>query len=414
MNQVQKLLIIGFVWPEPNSSAAGGRMMQLISFFKSQGYQITFSSPALDSDFMVDLNDYQVDKKGITLNCSSFDLFIKELNPDIVLFDRFMIEEQFGWRVAENCPNALRILDTEDLHCLRLARQKAFKENRIFITSDLLTEDSAKREIASILRCDLSLIISEYELELLETVFKIDQSLLYYLPIIANDIDANYLKELPPFEERQNFIFVGNFLHEPNWNAVQYLKESIWPLIKKQLPEVDLSIYGAYPSQKVLQLHKPSEGFYIKGRALNAQKVVQMARVVLAPLRFGAGIKGKLFEAMQCGTPSVTTTVGGESMYGNLPWNGCITDDEVDFANQAVKLYLDKTVWLKAQENGIQIINNRYSIAIFQNDFARQIDFMLFNIKEHRSNNFIGELLQHHTLKSTKYMARWIEEKNKK
>jgi glycosyltransferase involved in cell wall biosynthesis len=278
----------------------------------------------------------------------------------------------------------------------------------------LLTEDSAKREIASILRCDLSLIISEYELELLETVFKIDQSLLYYLPIIANDIDANYLKELPPFEERQNFIFVGNFLHEPNWNAVQYLKESIWPLIKKQLPEVDLSIYGAYPSQKVLQLHKPSEGFYIKGRALNAQKVVQMARVVLAPLRFGAGIKGKLFEAMQCGTPSVTTTVGGESMYGNLPWNGCITDDEVDFANQAVKLYLDKTVWLKAQENGIQIINNRYSIAIFQNDFARQIDFMLFNIKEHRSNNFIGELLQHHTLKSTKYMARWIEEKNKK
>jgi glycosyltransferase involved in cell wall biosynthesis len=414
MNQVQKLLIIGFVWPEPNSSAAGGRMMQLISFFKSQGYQITFSSPALDSDFMVDLNDYQVGKKGITLNCSSFDLFIKELNPDIVLFDRFMIEEQFGWRVAENCPNALRILDTEDLHCLRLARQKAFKENRIFITSDLLTEDSAKREIASILRCDLSLIISEYELELLETVFKIDQSLLYYLPIIANDIDANYLKELPPFEERQNFIFVGNFLHEPNWNAVQYLKESIWPLIKKQLPEVDLSIYGAYPSQKVLQLHKPSEGFYIKGRALNAQKVVQMARVVLAPLRFGAGIKGKLFEAMQCGTPSVTTTVGGESMYGNLPWNGCITDDEVDFANQAVKLYLDKTVWLKAQENGIQIINNRYSIAIFQNDFARQIDFMLFNIKEHRSNNFIGELLQHHTLKSTKYMARWIEEKNKK
>jgi glycosyltransferase involved in cell wall biosynthesis len=414
MNQVQKLLIIGFVWPEPNSSAAGGRMMQLISFFKSQGYQITFSSPALDSDFMVDLNDYQVDKKGITLNCSSFDLFIKELNPDIVLFDRFMIEEQFGWRVAENCPNALRILDTEDLHCLRLARQKAFKENRIFITSDLLTEDSAKREIASILRCDLSLIISEYELELLETVFKIDQSLLYYLPIIANDIDANYLKELPPFEERQNFIFVGNFLHEPNWNAVQYLKESIWPLIKKQLPEVDLSIYGAYPSQKVLQLHKPSEGFYIKGRALNAQKVVQMARVVLAPLRFGAGIKGKLLEAMQCGTPSVTTTVGGESMYGNLPWNGCITDDEVDFANQAVQLYLDKTVWLKAQENGIQIINNRYSIAIFQNDFARQIDFMLFNIKEHRSNNFIGELLQHHTLKSTKYMARWIEEKNKK
>ena len=81
MNQVRKLLIIGFVWPEPSSSAAGGRMVQLISFFKEQGYQITFSSPALDSDFMVDLNEYGVDKKAITLNCATFDAFIKELNP---------------------------------------------------------------------------------------------------------------------------------------------------------------------------------------------------------------------------------------------------------------------------------------------------------------------------------------------
>ncbi len=414
MNQVQKLLIIGFVWPEPNSSAAGGRMMQLISFFKNQGYQITFSSPALDSDFMVDLKEYQVDKKAISLNCSSFDLFVKELNPDIVLFDRFMIEEQFGWRVAENCPNALRILDTEDMHCLRLARQKAFKENRIFVASDLLSEESAKREIASILRCDLSLIISEYELELLKTVFKIDQSLLYYLPIIVDDIEANYLKELPWFDERENFIFIGNFLHEPNWNAVQYLKESIWPIIKKQLPEVNLLIYGAYPSQKVLQLHKPSDGFYIKGRALNAQEVVKNARVVLAPLRFGAGIKGKLVEAMQCGTPSVTTAIGAESMRGNLDWNGFVDDNPQHFAEKAVQLYQDENIWIQAQNNGLEIIKQRYLRKLFEDDFAKQIEFLVSNIRKHRLNNFMGELMHYHTLKSTKYMSKWIEEKNKK
>jgi glycosyltransferase involved in cell wall biosynthesis len=414
MNQVQKLLIIGFVWPEPNSSAAGGRMMQLISFFKNQGYQITFSSPALDSDFMVDLKEYQVDRKVIALNCSSFDLFVKELNPNIVLFDRFMIEEQFGWRVAENCPNALRILDTEDLHSLRLARQKAFKENRVFTASDLLSEESAKREIASILRCDLSLIISEYELELLKTVFKIDQSLLYYLPIIVDDIDINSLKLLPSFDERENFIFIGNFLHEPNWNAVQYLKESIWPIIKKQLPEVDLLIYGAYPSQKVLQLHKPSEGFYIKGRALNAQEVVKNARVVVAPLRFGAGIKGKLVEAMQCGTPSVTTAIGAESMQVNLLWNGFVDDNPQHFAEKAVQLYQDEDIWIQAQNNGIEIIKQRYLRKLFEDDFANQIEFLVSNIREHRLNNFMGELMHYHTLKSTKYMSKWIEEKNKK
>ncbi|MFM2367906.1 MAG: hypothetical protein RL619_202, partial [Bacteroidota bacterium] len=172
MDQVQKILIIGFVWPEPNSSAAGGRMMQLISLFRAQGFRITFASPAQNSDFMVDLDEYEVDKKSIELNNSSFDLFVKDLNPTVVLFDRFMMEEQFGWRVAENCPDALRILDTEDLHCLRLARQKAFNENRIFTTSNLLSEDIAKREIASILRCDLSLIISEFEMEILESIFK--------------------------------------------------------------------------------------------------------------------------------------------------------------------------------------------------------------------------------------------------
>ncbi len=158
-------------------------MVQLISIFKKQGFDVTFASPAMDSDYMIDLKSLGVSKKSITLNCSSFDSFVKELNPTIVLFDRFMMEEQFGWRVAENCPDALRMLDTEDLHCLRKARQLAFKENRSFQRSDLFS-DVSKREVASILRCDLSLIISEVEMELLQSVFKVDEELLYYLPFL--------------------------------------------------------------------------------------------------------------------------------------------------------------------------------------------------------------------------------------
>lgn len=413
MNQVQKLLIIGFVWPEPNSSAAGGRMMQLISLFKAQGFSITFASAAQDSDFMVDLQEYEVEKKSIELNNSSFDVFIKELNPSVVLFDRFMMEEQFGWRVTENCPEALRLLDTEDLHCLRLSRQKAFKENRYFKTADLFVEEVAKREIASILRCDLSLMISEFEMELLESAFKIDKALGYYLPFLLEPIDDTEIKELLSFEDRKEFVFIGNFLHEPNWNAVQYLKETIWPLIKKRLPDAVLNVYGAYTLQKMLQLHNKKEGFLIMGRAIDAQKVVKEARVVLAPLRFGAGIKGKLLEAMQCGTPSVTTSIGSESMHGDLPWNGFVTDDVADLVDRAVQLYQDKALWHKAQLNGFEIINQRYSKDLFEADFRTKIEFLRSNLQQHRLNNFIGTMLQHHTLKSTKYMSRWIEEKNK-
>ena len=127
---MKKLLIIGYVWPEPNSSAAGSRMMQLIHFFQAQRYHITFASPAQQTEHMVDLRALNITVENIKLNCTSFDDFIKDLQPTTVMFDRFMMEEQFGWRVSEQCPQALRILDTEDLFCLRNGRHQAYKQKR--------------------------------------------------------------------------------------------------------------------------------------------------------------------------------------------------------------------------------------------------------------------------------------------
>lgn len=411
-NTFSKVLIIGFVWPEPNSSAAGGRMIQLIQSLQKAEAHITFASPAADSDFMLDVRELGIEKVSIELNNSSFDTFIRELQPTLVLFDRFMIEEQFGWRIVKECPNALRILDTEDLHCLRSARQKASKENRPFQYSDL-NSDIAKREIASILRCDLSLMISTYEMEILQNHFKVDSSLLLYLPFMLDSISSEEKTNWLTFEERKNFVFIGNFLHEPNWDAVRYLKETIWPLIHKELPQTELHVYGAYPSQKVTNLHAPKQGFIVKGRAESAVEVVSKARVCLVPLRFGAGIKGKLIEAMQCGTPSVTTSIGAESMHGDLPWNGAITDLPDEIANAAIELYSNPIRWKEAQKNGIEIISTCYSKVENHKSFIQRIIDITKNIDKHRSQNFIGSLLMHHTLASTKYMSMWIEEKSK-
>ncbi len=324
-----------------------------------------------------------------------------------------MIEEQFGWRVSENCPRAIRLLDTEDLHCLRTARQKAFKENRTFQLKDLLVEEVAKREIASILRCDLSFIISEFEMNILKDVFKINTSLLHYLPFLVDEMHEEDLLKLPSFEERKNFVFIGNFLHEPNWNTVQYLKETIWPLIRKEFSEAVLEVYGAYPSQKVLQLHQPKKGFFIKGRAEDANEIVRNARIVLAPIRFGAGLKGKLLEAMQCGTPSATSTIGCEAMHANLPWNGFVSDDIETFAEKAVELYNDENFWKQSQKNGVAIVNECYQLSKYSTALITKINALLNDSENHRLQNFMGSLLQHHTLKSTKYMAKWIEAKNK-
>ena len=413
MTPNQNLLIIGSVWPEPQSSAAGVRMMQLIKFFLSQGLKVTFASAAADSPYCADLSKLNITKVNVELNSSDFDIFILQLNPSIVVFDRFMVEEQFGWRVAEHCPNALRILDTEDLHCLRRARHHAFKESKKFNTNDLLTSDVAKREVASILRSDISLIISSYELKLLKDVFKVDESLVYYLPFKTERLEEGHISQKLSFTERKNFISIGNFLHEPNCDSVKFLKEEIWPLIRKSLPEAELHLYGAYPVQKVTQLHNSREGFLIKGRADNAMTVMEESRVCLAPLRFGAGLKGKLLEAMKCGTPSVTTTIGAEAMHGTLPWNGAISDDPNQIARAAVELYTDKILWINAQQNGVEIVNNCFCDEDFASTFSTQLSRLQNKLAEHRRSNFTGSMLMHHTMASTKFMSRWIEAKNR-
>ena len=402
---MKNLVIIGKVFPEPNSTAAGSRMLQLMEIFLSQNYQITFLSTASISENSFDLNSKNIQFQNIVLNDNSFDDLIKKLNPEIVIFDRFTIEEQFGWRVSEQVPNAVKILDTEDLHFLRNAREKAFKQNKNLENSDLVN-DVFKREIASILRCDLSLIISEFEMNMLKNQFKIDEKILFYLPIFAE-----IKKSEIPFSKRRNFVSIGNFLHEPNWQTVLQLKK-IWKNIKNQLPETEIHIYGAYPTEKVFQLHNQKEGFIIKGRAENVETTFNQAKVLLAPIPFGAGIKGKLLESMQFGLPNVTSTVGAEAMHGNFDWNGFITDNETEFVEKAILLYQDENIWQKSQENGYLIAKNLFKKEIFEKDFTAKIDWISEHLPEHRNTNFLGQILQHHTLQSTKYLSKWIEEKN--
>lgn len=409
---MKSLLIIGFVWPEPNATAAGSRMLQLMEFFQKNGYTATFVCAASKAKNSFDLETLNIKTIDVLLNDSSFDALAKKLDPDVVLFDRFLTEEQFGWRIAESCPDAVRILDTEDLHFLRHARQVAYQNNET-VTLNHLKNDLAKREIASIYRCDLTLIISKYEIKLLKKIFKIDKSLLLYLPFLLNKINLETFHNYPAFKDRKHFISIGNFKHEPNWNSVQYLKEIIWPLIHEKLPEAQMHIYGAYPTEKVLQLQNKKEGFIIKGWAESAKEVFMNARVCLAPLQFGAGLKGKLIDAMQYGTPSVTTNIGAEAMHNKLPWNGFVTDAPIEFAFKSVELYTNENLWKKSQKNGIKIINTCYSKEKYERKLMNKIDDIQKNTAKHRLHNFIGAMLAYHTAQSTKYMSKWIEEKNK-
>jgi len=164
----------------------------------------------------------------------------------------------------------------------------------------------------------------------------------------------------------------------------------------------------------VLQLHHEKEGFIIKGRAEDALEVIKSAKIMLAPLRFGAGVKGKLLEAMKVGTPSVTTVIGAEGISNVEDWNGFITNATEDFIEKAVLLYQNQQLWEDKQEKGSAILSEKFSKQNHGTVFFKKIATLKSSIHTHRKSNFIGNLLQQQSFSSTKFMSKWIEEKNKK
>jgi glycosyltransferase involved in cell wall biosynthesis len=409
----RKLLVIGHNWPEPKTTAAGNRMLQLLEAFLNKNYQITFASTASKTEYSHDLTSMGIQEVTVQLNDSGFDRFVKELNPNIVMFDRFMAEEQFGWRVAEACPIALRLLNTEDLHSLRDYREKCTKKNVEWTAQEWVKQDKTKREIASIYRSDLTLLVSSFEKNLLENKLGIHDNLLLHLPFMLHAVDSSKVSHWPKFQDRQDFISLGNGRHAPNVDTFRFLKETIWPLIRKELPKAQLHIYGAYLPQQIKQMHHPKVGFLVHGWMEHLEVEVQKARVVLAPLRFGAGIKGKLAFAMQNGTPSVTTTIGAEGMSTDNAWSGFVEDNPENFAKKAVALYHEENTWQNAQKKGFEILRTHFDKTSLEKAFFQRIGSLTQELENHRNQNLIGALLQHQTMAATKFMGKWIEEKNK-
>lgn len=403
----KKLFVIGLVWPEPKSSAAGTRMLQILQLFIEAGYAITFASAAAKGPYSHPLQEMGIAEQEIQLNNASFDELLKNINPQIVLFDRYVTEEQYGWRVTEQLPGALKILDTEDLHCLREIRRNTLKTE----APEVWFTEMAKREIAAIYRCDLSLMITQNEIDILQQKYQVPESLLWHLPFLEQ-IHAH--RQWKSFEAQKNFVFIGNFLHAPNVDALQVLKKEIWPGLRKILPQAELHIYGAYASNAVNQLHNAAEKFIIKGRAAEAQQTLAQYRVLLAPLRFGAGAKGKLIDAMHAGTPSVSTPVGAEGMLHGQQWPGALASDWHMFIQKSAALYTQADLWRQAQQQGSVILKENFDINLYKNKFLEKINTMLQDLDAQRAQNFFGQILQHHQHLSTKYLSRWIELKNHK
>jgi len=220
------------------------------------------------------------------------------------------------------------------------------------------------------------------------------------------------LAELPDFDDREHFMTIGNFMHQPNLDAIRYLYATIWPLIRKELPDAKLDIYGAYIPDTIKQLHDPAKGFFVNGWIASKKDAFIKARVCLAPLRFGAGQKGKLLDSMVFGTPNITSSIGAEGMGTSEHWNGFIEDAPEVYASKAIQLYQDKKLWIQAQKKGYDLLRQTFDKKYFESLFEKRLSLLRKELEQHRKSNFIGSMLTHHQHQGTKYLSKWIETKN--
>lgn len=401
---MEKLLVIAQQWPEPDTNAAGLRMEQLLYFFKKR-YEVHLACAIEKTCFSHSIKGVQ--EHAIVLNDSSFQDFVKKLNPCIVVYDRFIIEEQFGWRFRESCPSALQILNTEDLHFLRKARRAVYLNGGTI--TDYLRNNYVMRELGAIYRCDLSLIISKFEHDFLMTEFNMSDKLLHYLPLC---IPSQKFSETF-HKQRKDFMYIGNFNHPPNKDGFVFLMERIWPDIYEQLPHTQLHIYGAYMSDHLKSKYSKVPGVVIHGYIENVHAVMQQHQLLLAPVTYGAGLKGKVLTAMANGLPMVLSEVAAEGIF-NLN-EDFVTEisSPLTFVQKAVRIYKDKNVQNQIAQIGFETLANSFD---FTNHFAlfeNRLKSKRTQLTADRLDNIVGSILSHDQHKAVKYFSLWIEEKNK-
>lgn len=405
-----KVLMLGSIWPEPAASAASTRVLNIVDALLAEGFQVTFSADAKETAATDGLRKKGVFCIRLPQNAPEFRSFVVDMRPDVAIFDRFTSEEKFGWQIREQCPDCLRILDTIDLHFVRHARGRAHQAGvKASTWSEIIAwaEDKTSREVAAIYRSDLSLVVSDYELELLTRYAGVPAQLLHLSRLTYKAPPS----VVPGFHERSDYAMIGSFRHPPNEDSVYWTKRELWPAIRQLDPKAQLFIYGAHAQKKHLDLTDSAMGFYVKGYAKDACAVMAKTRINLAPLRFGAGIKGKVADGWWSGTPVITTSVGAEGMYEQYPFGGVIAESVEDLAEAAVRLYQDQNAWEDYSQKSLRIMSELYSREATLDPFIQRLSWLFANKLEHRLANFTGEMLWQTGLRATEYFSRWIETK---
>ena len=362
----RRALFIDACTPTPDQDAGSVTALGLMRAFQGAGYKVTF----IPEDNFLYMPKYTTDLQRLGIEClyypycSSVTEHLEQAGDlyDVVFIFRMVPAEKHLDAVRRLAPRAKVVFHTSDLHFLREERQAALVGDAGMARQAALTKE---RELGIIEAVDCTVVHSVFEQELLNGL--VPRANVYVFPWIL-DVEGTDV----PFAERDGVMFLGGYGHPPNVDAVEFFVREVLPLVHRELPGLVFYAVGANPPESLRSL--ASDTVVVTGLVPELKPWFDRCRVSVAPLRYGAGIKGKVAVAMTHGSPMVATRVASEGMQLVDGEHLLVADAPQEMADAIVRLYRDEALWNRLSAAGIAFIEDNYSWAAGLRHVRRILD----------------------------------------
>ncbi len=360
----RRVLVVDACMLTPDQDAGSLRMQYVLEIMVSLGCKVTFVADNLEHRQPYATN---LQQRGIEVQFHPYARSIAEYLAahgqefDVVILSRHYVAIKHLSTVRAFASDALVVFDTVDLHFLREERRSELDVSRIGKRAAVAKRDE---ELALIRKADLTLVVSSVEMELLNRL--VPDARVMLLSTIHENVAAGR-----PFAEREGLLFIGGFRHPPNTDAVLWYGREIMPRIRERLPGVKSYIVGVEPPLAVKAL--AADDFVVTGHVPYIDAYLDGCRLSVSPLRYGAGVKGKVNHAMSHGLPVVATTPSIEGMHLTPGVEALVADEPDAFADAVVRAYTDEALWTALSRGGQDNVRAHFSRDIARSAITRLI-----------------------------------------
>ena len=347
-----RVLVIDACMLTPDQDAGSLRMFEMLGLMRGMGHRVSFIAANLEYRQPY-VNDIQA--LGVEVlhhpYMGSIVGYLERYGAEfaLIMLSRETVARDFMETAKRCAPHARVVFDTVDLHFLRTERQAEVTNDNAMRVEARKTRES---ELALINQADVTLVVSTMERELLQRL----------APRADVQIVATIHEPMPgpmPFSERAGILFIGGFRHPPNLDAVTWYVENVLPILREKHPGLVTTVIGSNAPSWLE--HYAAPDFVVAGFVPDVSPYYLSARLSIAPLRYGAGVKGKVNLAMQYGVPVVATTIAVEGMNLTNDIDAMVADDAMAFADAVIRLHTDEALWSRLRAGGLNNIETWFS-----------------------------------------------------